>query len=199
MNVVGLDIGKLTFVACFKHDTKMMKETFDNTLSGFRQLSERVKNSAIISPHYCMESTGKYGYALANYLYDQKEKISMVNPCAIKHFGKSLMLRNKTDGIDAELIAKFCEARQPNLWAPKPANISRLGDLLKRLEQLTTMKNQETNRLEAENNSELIDSIHTVIKTLDKQMEQLEALMKNLIEKDEELSAKADLLSSIKL
>jgi hypothetical protein len=109
-----------------------------------------------------MESTGKYGFALADYLFNQGEKISIVNPFKIKHFAKSLMLRNKTDNIDAMLIAHYCQSHSPVLWSPKPAKIQRLRALLKRMAQLEAMQRQDKNRLELENNAGIIKSINTV-------------------------------------
>ena len=198
MGIVGLDIGKLTFVACLILDKKLVKQEFKNHDEGFHKLLEWVKNYDNASLHYCMESTGKYGYALAHYLYSQKEIISIVNPAKIKYFGKSFLLRNKTDKVDAELIAKFCQTRHPRSWKPKSANINRLSALLKRVNQLTLMKTQETNRLEAEENIEIIQYIESSISLFEKQMDQVQKAMKALIEADEELSLKSDWLKSIK-
>jgi len=198
MSVVGLDIGKLNFVACYKTESQCIKQTFDNTPDGFQKFCDWKNDHNIYSAHYCMESTGKYGYALAYFLFDKNEKVSVVNPSSIKFFGKSLMLRNKTDEIDAELIAHFCEARQPSLWSPKPANLDLLGSLLKRIEQLTIMRNQENNRLEAETKRDIINSIQIVIEALDQQIKETDNRMQNIISDDDDLSKKAKKLSSIK-
>lgn len=197
MGVVGLDIGKLNFVACYKCENTLIKATFDNSPDGFSDLAEWVKTHATGSVQFCMESTGKYGHALANFLFTQNNKVSIVNPAIIKYFGKSLMLRNKTDDIDAELIAKFCEERNPASWAPKPANREALQGLLKRLEQLIKMRTQERNRLESETNNKIITSINNVIEALDKEINDAEDEMKRLIESDETLAKQAKLLSSI--
>ncbi|MCP3679578.1 MAG: IS110 family transposase [Gammaproteobacteria bacterium] len=187
MSIVGSDIGKLNFVACYKFEKTLIKETFDNSPDGFSKLNEWVKTHATDSIQFCMESTGKYGYALANFLFNQNEKVSIVNPAMIKYFGKSLMLRNKTDEIDAELIAQFCEERKPALWSPKPANREDLQAFLKRLEQLVKMRNQESNRLESETNGKIIASVNNVIETIDKEIKDAEDEMKLIIESDEAL------------
>ncbi len=197
MSVVGLDIGKLNFVACYKFEKTLLKATFDNSFDGFEKFNDWIEAHGINSAHFCMESTGKYGYALANFLFNKNEKVSIANPANIKYFGKSLMLRNKTDEIDAELIAQFCEARQPELWSPKPANREELSVLLKRLEQLIKMKNQERNRLECESNSKIITSIQDIIDAIDKQLQAVEGEMQRIIQSDEKLSKQASLLDSI--
>ncbi|MCP4473346.1 MAG: IS110 family transposase [Gammaproteobacteria bacterium] len=198
MSVVGLDIGKLNFFACYKFEKTLLKETFDNSPDGFDKFNDWINTHSINTAHFCMESTGKYGYALANFLFNHNEKVSMVNPAIIKYFSKSLMLRNKTDQIDAELIALFCEARQPVEWAPNPANIKELRALFKRVDQLTILRNQETNRLEAETNSEIISSINDIVEAIDKQIKDIDGKMKQLISSDENLAKQAELLGSIK-
>ena len=74
--------------------------------------------------------------------------VSVVNPARIKGFAKSELLRTKTDSVDAALIARFCAAIKPSLWKPTPLEVKDLQALLRRLESLTEMYQQEENRLE---------------------------------------------------
>ena len=138
MSYVGLDIAKLTFIACVKQHDKSVTHEFDNTIKGFDALQKWVTTVSLTAPHYCMEATGKYGIALADFLYRQQEKVSVVNPFSIKHFAKSLMLRNKTDNVDAILIAQFCQTHSPSLWSPTPENIQHLKRLMKPRKDATT-------------------------------------------------------------
>ena len=74
--------------------------------------------------------------------------VSVVNPARIKGFAKSELLRTKTDSVDAALIARFCAAIKPSFWKPTPFEVKELQALLRRLESLTQMYQQEENRLE---------------------------------------------------
>ena len=74
--------------------------------------------------------------------------MSVVNPARIKGFAKSELLRTKTDSVDAALIARFCAAIKPSFWKPTPLEVKELQALLRRLESLTQMYQQEENRLE---------------------------------------------------
>ena len=49
---------------------------------------------------------------------------------------------------DAALIARFCAAIKPSFWKPTPFEVKELQALLRRLESLTQMYQQEENRLE---------------------------------------------------
>ena len=53
--------------------------------------------------------------------------------------------RVKTDKADSELIAKFCQAMQPELWQPTPKHIQELQQWVRRLNTLIANKNQENN------------------------------------------------------
>ena len=77
----------------------------------------------VLKVHACMEATGIYGEALANFLYDKEHLISVVNPMQIKSFAKSELLRTKTDKVDAQFIMRFCETIKPGLWEPEPIAI----------------------------------------------------------------------------
>ncbi len=57
-------------------------------------------------------------------------------------------MRTKTDSVDAALIARFCAAIKPSFWKPTPFEVKELQALLRRLESLTQMYQQEENRLE---------------------------------------------------
>lgn len=68
--------------------------------------------------HLCLEATGCYSEDLVTFMYDLGHNVSVVNPAQIKAFGKSELLRNKTDKSDAAMIARFYIANKPNLWKP---------------------------------------------------------------------------------
>ena len=99
---VGIDVAKLTFVAAIKIEGKDKVKSFDNCKEGFEIFMEWVQIFSSEKCHSCMESTGKYGNALALFLYNKNNIVSIVNPARIKYFMKSQLARNKTDPIDAK-------------------------------------------------------------------------------------------------
>ena len=94
-----------------------------------------------------MEATNIYGNALAEFLYDQGHDVSVINPARIKGFAHGELLRTKNDKQDASLIARFCLAMKPTLWKPEALNIRELKAMVKRLDSLIEMRQQEVNRL----------------------------------------------------
>jgi len=67
--------------------------------------------------HACMEATGAYGEALALALHEAGHTVSVVNPARIAAYAKSQLARNKTDAVDAQLIARFCLKEEPPAWS----------------------------------------------------------------------------------
>lgn len=194
--ILGVDISKLTFDVALLNDNKVKTKKFNNNSKGFCELTKWLKNKKIDTAHVCMEATGGYEAPLAQYLYDNNFKVSVVNPARIKGFAMSRLSRVKTDKADSELIAYFCQAMQPDLWQPTPLHIQELQQLVRRLDSLIANKNQENNRLDGAI-GEVAINISTHIEFLDKQIKKIEELISNHIKEHKDLNDKSKLLDSI--
>lgn len=196
---LGIDISKAKFdVALLRDNGKLRHKVFPNTEAGFQQLLDWLSKHKIQSVHACMEATGTYGEALAMYLYQAGHRVSVVNPAIIKAFASTEMSRTKTDKTDATLIARYCHMHRPPAWSPPPPEISELQSLLRRLESLLDMRQQETNRLEAGiNASSVKKSVTDHIAYLDDQIAHTQSLIKDHIDQNPLLRQQRDLLSSI--
>lgn len=194
--ILGVDISKLSFDVALLDDSKVKTKKFSNNSKGFCELTEWLKNKGIDKAEVCMEATGGYEAKLAQYLYDNKFKVSVVNPARIKGFAMSKLSRVKTDKADAELIAHFCKTMQPNLWQPTPLHIQELQQWVRRLDILIANKNQENNRLDGASGAVAIN-ISAHIEFLDKQIKEVEELISNHIKKHKDLNDKSKLLDSI--
>lgn len=194
--ILGIDISKLTFDVALLNDDKVKTKKFTNTSKGFSELKQWLKNNEIDSVHACMEATGGYESKLAQYLYDNNFKVSVINPARIKGFSMSKLSRVKTDKADSELIAQFCQAMQPDLWKPTPLNIQELQQWVRRLDSLIANKNQENNRLDGASEVVAIN-ISTHIEFLDKKIQEVEELISNNIKGHQDLNDKSKLLNSI--
>ena len=196
--VLGIDIAKATFHAALLHKGKLHHQRFDNTESGFAKLQAWLAKHGCKRLHSCMEATASYGLDLALLLDQAGHTVSIVNPARIKGFAQSELQRNKTDKLDAALIARFCAQKQPEAWTPPPAEIQQLQALMRRLEALQQMRQQEVNRLGQVGKQALIrQSLETIIRTLDSEMASLRHLIKDPIDQHPHLRRDRDLLVSI--
>lgn len=198
MDVLGIDVSKAHLNLVLLQDEKPpARKSVNNNGHGFEQLSAWLRNRKASSVHACLEATGIYGEAIAEYLYDKGHTVSVVNPMQIKTFGRSAMVRTKTDGVDALLIAEFCRAQAPASWTPAPLEIRQFRALVRRRETLTEMIAAETNRLESALTSEVRDSITSHIAFLDKSLQELEDEMNGHLKSHPELRDIVDKLDEI--
>lgn len=145
---IGIDISKLKFDLALMRNGKLKHKSFPNTAAGHQALIVWLRQLDITDAHACMESTNVYGEALAKCLHDHGYTVSIVNPARAKGFAQSELSRTKTDKTDAGVIARFCAALRPAPWTPHPMDIRELRALVRRLEALTDMRQQEINRLQ---------------------------------------------------
>lgn len=121
---LGLDVAKAKLDCALRfQDGKYKSKAVDNTPNGFRTLSEWLAKHGAMSAHVCMEATGVYWEAVAEYLAAAGMTVSVVNPAQIKAFGQSQLIRTKTDQVDARLIAPSRSCWPTMLtWSVSPSN-----------------------------------------------------------------------------
>jgi transposase len=194
---IGIDIAKLKFdVALLDASNKYKHNKFKNTPTGFADFFAWCQSLGAQDAHFCMEATGIYYEALANFLVDQKCTVSVVNPAQIAAFAQSSLSRVKTDKTDAKLIARFCQTMSPPLFTPLPANVRQLQALVRRMESLKDLEQQERNRL-AVSLPIVAPSINTILTTLQTEIKAIERAIKSHIDNDPDLKQKRDLLTSM--
>lgn len=194
--ILGIDIAKRKFDVALLIADKMTVGNFDNEPAGFAKLERWLEKYGVERVHACLEATGTYGEALAEYLYHTGRVVSLVNPARIKGFGQSELSRTKTDKADAQLIARFCRVMRPEPWQPLAPEVKELQSLVRRLEALNDMLDQERNRLESAEGL-VRDSIQRVIAHLQQEIKATRTLIRTHIDRHPDLRGKRDLLETI--
>jgi transposase len=196
--VLGIDIAKSSFDVFLIHGEKQQHRSFPNRAEGFEQLSSWLRGCGIQYVQACMESTGRYGEELAQYLYEQGHQVSVVNPARIRDYARSKLTRNKTDKLDAKIIAFFCLNEKPELWTPPAPEIRELQALVHHLEALQDMRTQENNRLKSGVPSKQVCSmLEEHLEFLDQQIRQIKKRIKQHIDQYPDLKRDHDLLITI--
>lgn len=195
--VIGVDIAKKKFDVASLNDGKYKHKTFTNDEPGYANFIIWI--AALFANHkplICMEATGAYSIPLAAFMVSQGYPVSVVNPAKINAFAKSELSRAKTDKADAKLIARYASIMHPPLWVPPPENIRKLQALVRRVEHLLEMMQMERNRLETAD-SNVMDSINSVLATLETELEATRKAIHEHINNDPELQRRRDLLITI--
>jgi transposase len=195
--VLGIDISKKDFhVVLMTEDTTTKPKVFKNQPQGFESLQTWLSKQGVRSVHACLEATSTYGEALAEFLYEAGHKVSVVNPSRIKGFAKSELIRTKTDQVDAAVIARFCRAIAPEAWKPLAPEVKELQALLRRLEVVLEIYQQERNRLETATPT-VAQLTQAHLDYLQQQIKEVKQLISDHFEKHPHLKAQQDLLTSI--
>ncbi len=155
-HTLGIDIAKRNFEVNLRPmpaGQPRHSSSFPNNRKGFGALQRWLVEHGVTQPcqlHACLESTSRYGDALATWLHSQAYPVSMVNPRRTRHYADSELTRTITDRIDAALIADFCAQRHDQLllWEPLPSEHRQLQDLTRTRAALVDHREGLANLLE---------------------------------------------------
>lgn len=198
MKIIGVDISKETFDVCLLHeDGTVEAESLPNTKSGITQFHRWLRQRGAKQGHVCMEATGVYGEALAEALHRRGYVVSVVNPARIKAYGDSQLQRNKTDRLDAALIADFCRTQQPEAWTPPSPEVKALRALVRHRDSLKEERQRVKNRLDTQQDRTIVSHLKQQLRLLERQIEQTEQAIRQHIDQHPDLKRDRDLLDSI--
>lgn len=148
---VGLDVGSRTTAMGWR-DKGRAAGSWDiaQTPKGRKAAVKKLKALKPLS--VVMEATGMYYLDLALELNAAGLPISVINPKSSRNFAKLVLQHNKTDAIDAQLLAEYGERMTPRLWMPpSPAQLElrAIGRHINRLTGHCTRAKNELHALRA--------------------------------------------------
>jgi transposase len=209
---LGLDVDKATFKACLTVKEMPNKSrikatrTFSNSIQGFKELIlwiSKHKKFDEAELKIIMEATGVYHEHLAWYLHQSDFQVYIILPLRAKRYLQSLGIKSKNDKIDAQGLAHLGLQQELEPWQPCSKNILVLRSLTRQLEMLqesrTTFRNQLESATHLANCDKMvIKNLRSLIKTIEKDIENLKKRIQQFIEKDEALNSKYKLIKPIK-
>jgi transposase len=141
--VVGIDVSKAALDVAVLPSGEVLQ--FANDANGIDDLTKTLKSAAV--DLVVMEATGGYETAVATALVGAGLRVAVVNPRQIRDFAKASGRLAKNDRIDAQVIAAFGQAIEPEIVRLPDEEARKLEELLVRRRQLVAMRVQEMNRL----------------------------------------------------
>ena len=89
-----------------------------------------------------MEASGHYHQMLAHMAHAAGMVVYVLNPQLIKHYGRAVGMRGKTDRLDAQLIARYVlrEHSKLRIWEPPAPGADALSRLLVRRQALVNAR-----------------------------------------------------------
>jgi len=194
---LGLEIAKAKLDACLLHDARAHHAQFENSAKGLAALRAWCHKHGAPAPLTVLEATGRYSELAAASLHAAGHRVHVANPRRIKDHAKSLGRRNKTDRLDAALIAGFGTTRTLPLWQPPSPAQQLLRNLLRRLSDLETMRQAERNRQQSTADPLIAKSLARVLRSLEKEITSLETQISAHLQATPELHADIQRLCAI--
>lgn len=145
-----------------------------------------------------MEATGGYEQLPFGLMWAKGMACAIVNPRAVRRLAEALGLLEKTDRIDAGVIARFGEVNDLVGQAPASAAQQKLKALVTRLSQLTALKTSQSNQRRLVGEPEVLASIDEVMALLRRQIRTLEKAIAALLGADPLWQALDETFRSIK-
>jgi transposase len=114
LGFVGVDVAKLELVIC-THGL-MARIKVNNEATAIRRWLKSLAADAVVA----MESTGGYHLLLAELVHASGRRAYVLNAKDVHYYAKGLGARSKTDGVDAQIIARYVAEHQASLhaWTP---------------------------------------------------------------------------------
>ena len=198
---VGIDVSAHEITVTI--EGRAERTTLANDASGHAQLVRQLTRSKGIA-RVCLEATGIYHLDLALALHrTPRVEVAVVNPAAVRDFGRALMQRSKTDGVDADVLLAYAERMPFVAWQPPAPEILDLRAIVRRMGALTLTRTQERNRLHAAGRcAELTEAIAWDIEAhlehLAQSLERLEQQALAIVQAHAELRRRFERLVSVR-
>ena len=193
--IVGIDTSKEWFDAAFgSQDEEVARYQRDEkSIGGFVARVAKIEGKVLV----VIEATGGLERKIVNALAKAGIETAVVNPKRIRDFAKANGCFEKSDRIDALTIALFGERIDLLPTKPREKSSQRLLGLVRRRHDLVEILASEKNRLASAEDREIAGSIAKHIGWLEKEKDKLHDKISKMIEADQELSRKRDILTSM--
>lgn len=131
-----------------------------------------------------MEATGGYEQQAFAQLSEQGLPVAILNPRAVRQFAQSMGSLEKTDRIDAGIIAWYAEVKKSPPVCVAPQSQQHLRALVTRLRQLTEVRTAQLNQQRLVTDHAVAASFGKMLAFLARQIGALEQRIAALLERD---------------
>lgn len=193
--ICGVDVSKAKLDACIEPGS--VCGSFDNDAAGIVALAAFCRQHRV--ELVVMEATGGYERRAFLLLCKQGLPCAITNARHVRLYAESMSVPEKTDAIDARIIARFARAKDLQPTPLPSAAQLRLKAFVARLRQvtddLTVQKQRRSSLLE---DPEMLASLDEVIAVLKRQSRTLEGEIASMIDDDPLWSQLAQAWRSVK-
>jgi transposase len=157
-------------------------ESFVNDATGIAELAAFCRRNGV--ELVVMEASGGYERTAFLLLWEAGIVCGLTNPRSVRRYAEAMGVLEKTDRLDARIIARFAIAKDLKPNTPPTPGQQRLTALVARLCQITDDLVVQKQRRSSAMNPEMVASIDEVIALLKRQTRTLEDEIAALIDDD---------------
>ena len=179
-SICGVDVSSQSLDARIGREGAFAQ--FPNTTEGIDALGAFCQAHQI--DLVAMEATGGYEQEAFQQLSEQCLAVAILNPRAVRQFAQSMGSLEKTDRIDAGMIAWYAEVKKSQPTRLAPESQQHLRALVTRLRQLTDIRTAQLNQQRLVTDRAVQASFKKLLAELARQIKQLEQRIAALIDKD---------------
>jgi transposase len=191
--VVGIDVSKAT-LDCYL-DPVGQRVRVPNDPGGIAQLIARLRPFQIRL--VVIEATGRLHRRLAGELLLAGIPAALVNPQRAREFARSTGRLEKTDRVDARVLAEFGRGVRHRTLEQLPEKQADLDDLISRRRALVQMRVAEKNRLHDQLPELARAQGRKLLRLIDQQIEDLDRAVARLIDGDDDWKRKSEIIASV--
>jgi transposase len=171
-------------------------ESFTNDAAGIAALAAFCRRHG--AELAVMEATGGYERMAFLLLWQEGVSCALTNPRGVRRFAEAMGALEKTDRIDAGMIARFAIAKDVKATQPPSPSQQRLKALVARLRQVTGDLAVQKQRRAAAADAEILASLDEVIALLKRQAKTLEGEIASMIDDDPLWATLAETFRAVK-
>lgn len=144
-----------------------------------------------------IEATGRYHRRLAADLLEAQIPVAVVNPQRAREFARATGKLEKSDRIDAQVLAGFARATDHHACQKAPQNQAQLDDLVSRRRGLVQMRIAEKNRQHDQLPQLARSQCRQMLRLIEQQIEDLDRAIARMIDSDDDWRNKSELICSV--
>ena len=196
---IGVDVSKDTLeVAILFTDNSFAEAQFGNDAEGIKQLLAWAAKHDAQQTRICVKANRNFELDLCIEGDNAGHPIIVARPTRVVSFCRSINLRNTADDVDARIIARFALViGDDNYWKKPREVLLTLKDTLRWREHLTKYHKMSSDYAETLRDAELKKRAAAELNYFQEQIREIDALLYEIILKDEQLTHYHQLLRSI--
>jgi transposase len=178
--ICGVDVASLSLEA--RIGPEGTASSFPNSVEGIAALADFCRAHSV--ELVAMEATGGYEQLPLAELSARGLPVALVNPRAVRRFAESMGRLEKTDRIDAGMIAWFAEVKRVRAMMLADASQQQLRALSTRLRQLTAVRTAQRNQRRLVSDPRVQAAFDELLQLINRQINQLADELSELISAD---------------